>query len=148
MGKKAARRAAVVEAGSSAVDKHTLYAQAVQSPKGDIDYLCRFHAQYMPPGAQAPLLLREDFSGTSELCAAWCASDPRRQAVGVDLDADELRYAVDTVLAAKVRVVALPPTGLSRLSWLTCLPDVHVLSRPELGQPHAAGAGQRAGRPC
>lgn len=101
MGKKAARRAAVEAGGAAVVDKHTLYAQAVQSPKGDIDYLCRFHAQYMPPGAQAPLLLREDFSGTSELCAAWCASDPRRQAVGVDLDADELRYAVDTVLAAK-----------------------------------------------
>ena len=97
MGKKAARRAA--EAGAPVVDKHTLYAEAVQSPAGDIAYLCRFHAQYMPPGAEAPLLLREDFCGTSELCAAWCASDPRRQAVGVDLDAEELRYAVDTVLA-------------------------------------------------
>jgi len=99
MGKKAARRAAAEAAEASALlDKHVLYAQAVQSPKGDIAYLLRFHAQYLP-GRPPPLHLREDFSGTSELCAAWCTSDARRTAVGVDLDKEELRYAADCVLA-------------------------------------------------
>lgn len=42
--------------------------------------------------AQVPLHLREDFSGTSLISAAWCKSDVRRTALGVDIDREALQW--------------------------------------------------------
>ena len=41
---------------------------------------------------QVPLHLREDFSGTSLICATWCKSDVRRTALGVDIDREALQW--------------------------------------------------------
>ncbi len=41
---------------------------------------------------QVPLHLREDFSGTSLICATWCKSDVRRTALGVDIDQEALQW--------------------------------------------------------
>ena len=41
---------------------------------------------------QVPQHLREDFSGTSLVCATWCKADVRRTAVGVDIDREPLAW--------------------------------------------------------
>lgn len=41
---------------------------------------------------QVPLHLREDFSGTSLISAAWCKTDVRRTAIGVDIDREALQW--------------------------------------------------------
>lgn len=85
---------------------------AVQSPAGDISYMLRFFRQYVglqvrkdpnpwvgqDPGQllafalQVPLHLREDFSGTSFICATWCKADVRRTALGIDIDREALAW--------------------------------------------------------
>ena len=84
---------------------------AVQSPAGDISYMLKFFRQYvglqvptdcvkivLGPGIspghmlQVPLHLREDFSGTSLICACWCKADVRRTALGVDIDREALTW--------------------------------------------------------
>ncbi|KAL0053618.1 hypothetical protein WJX82_008407 [Trebouxia sp. C0006] len=72
------------------LDRHELYQKAVQSPAGDISYMVKFFRQYV--GLQVPLHLREDFSGTSLICATWCKSDVRRTALGVDIDREALQW--------------------------------------------------------
>lgn len=39
------------------------------------------------------MTLREDFCGTAKLCADWVRSDPKRKAVGVDIDPPTLAWA-------------------------------------------------------
>ncbi|CAN6438948.1 unnamed protein product [Victoria cruziana] len=73
--------------------KFSLYQQSVQSPKGDISYLRKFFLMYI--GGRTPLHLQEDFCGTALLSAEWLHSDPRRTAVGVDLDLDALIWCLD-----------------------------------------------------
>ena len=41
---------------------------------------------------QVPLHFREDFSGTSLISAAWCKTDVRRTALGVDIDREALEW--------------------------------------------------------
>lgn len=84
---------------------------AVQSPAGDISYMLKFFRQYVGLQVrencedlilwlrgqsghmlQVPLHLREDFSGTSLICASWCKADVRRTALGVDIDRDALTW--------------------------------------------------------
>lgn len=64
-------------------DRHDLYERAVQSPESDIEFFlarCREHRD------RDPLTFREDFCGTAYLSATWLAGDPRRRAIGIDLD--------------------------------------------------------------
>ncbi|KAL3137735.1 hypothetical protein ABBQ38_005000 [Trebouxia sp. C0009 RCD-2024] len=75
---------------SEPCDRHDLYQKAVQSPAGDISYMLRFFRQYV--GLQVPLHLREDFSGTSFICATWCKADVRRTALGIDIDREALAW--------------------------------------------------------
>src|SRR5690606_12406078 len=42
-----------------------------------------------------PLSVREDFCGTAVFCLAWVRSDPRRTAIGVDLDRDTLLWGLE-----------------------------------------------------
>lgn len=73
--------------------KFSLYQQSVQSPKGDISYLQKFFLMYV--GGRAPLHLQEDFCGTALLSAEWLWSDPRRTAIGVDLDLEALVWCME-----------------------------------------------------
>ncbi|KAK9127733.1 hypothetical protein Syun_016530 [Stephania yunnanensis] len=73
--------------------KFHLYQESVQSPKGDISYLHKFFLMYV--GGRTPLHLQEDFCGTALLSTEWLRSDPRRTAVGVDLDLEALTWCFE-----------------------------------------------------
>ncbi|KAK9153710.1 hypothetical protein Sjap_001190 [Stephania japonica] len=73
--------------------KFHLYQESVQSPKGDISYLQKFFLMYV--GGRTPLHLQEDFCGTALLSTEWLRSDPRRTAVGVDLDLEALTWCFE-----------------------------------------------------
>jgi hypothetical protein len=73
--------------------KFLLYQQSVQSPKGDISYLQKFFLMYV--GGRMPLHLQEDFCGTALLSAEWLRSDPRKTAVGLDLDLEALNWCLE-----------------------------------------------------
>ncbi|KAK0604645.1 hypothetical protein LWI29_017759 [Acer saccharum] len=73
--------------------KFLLYQQSVQSPKGDISYMLKFFLMYV--GGRQPLHLQEDFCGTALLSAEWLHSDPRRTAVGLDLDLEALKWCME-----------------------------------------------------
>lgn len=87
-------------------DRFALYQACVNSPDDDIAFVARVYAETR--GA-APRVLKEDFCGTALLAAAWARRDPRRRAVGVDLDADALAWAarhnLSDGLAARVELV-------------------------------------------
>lgn len=70
-------------------DKHALYQVSVQSPGVDIEF---FEAEFAKFRGRKPLRLREDFCGTALLSTEWCKSDPKRTALGVDLDAATLAW--------------------------------------------------------
>ncbi|EXB38466.1 hypothetical protein L484_022367 [Morus notabilis] len=73
--------------------KFLLYQQSVQSPKGDISYLQKFFLVYV--GGRLPLHFQEDFCGTALLSTEWLRSDPRRTAVGLDLDLEALQWCME-----------------------------------------------------
>ncbi|KAL2328475.1 hypothetical protein Fmac_021902 [Flemingia macrophylla] len=88
--------------------KFLLYQQSVQSPKGDISYLQKFFLMYV--GGRMPLHLQEDFCGTAFLSAEWLRSDPRRTAVGLDLDLEALNWCMEN------NIPTLGADGFSRIS--------------------------------
>lgn len=73
--------------------KFSLYQQSVQSPKGDISYLQKFFLMYV--GGRMPLHLQEDFCGTALLSTEWLRTDPRKTAIGVDLDLEALTWCME-----------------------------------------------------
>lgn len=75
---------------AAVADRHELYQRAVQSPAADVEFFARAYAD--ANGGALAQSLREDFCGTALLATAWCASDPRRTAVGVDLDGPTLAW--------------------------------------------------------
>jgi SAM-dependent methyltransferase len=89
-------------------DRHDLYERAVQSPELDVGF---FDETFRRLRGRRPLVLREDFCGTANLCAAWCRSSPKRRAIGVDLDREVLAWGrarhLDPApaVAARVRLV-------------------------------------------
>jgi SAM-dependent methyltransferase len=109
--------------------RFALYQRAVQHPEGDLSWALKFHRLYALPGETAPPLhLREDFSGTSLLCARWLRASPLRTALGIDLDKDALAWGqahnfqgvgsrvclvhanvLDDVQGPKMAIVAPPP---------------------------------------
>jgi hypothetical protein len=69
-----------------------LYRLAVQHPLAEVAFV--EHAWSYAHGEDAePLLLREDFAGTCAVAAAWCASDPDRQAMAIELDEPTAAWA-------------------------------------------------------
>ena len=70
-------------------DRHVLYQLAVQAPDTDIAFFDRVYRRHR---GGKPLSLREDFCGTALLAREWAASDPRRTALAVDLDAATLEW--------------------------------------------------------
>ncbi|XP_027345507.1 uncharacterized protein LOC113857626 [Abrus precatorius] len=88
--------------------KFLLYQQSVQSPKGDISYLQKFFLMYV--GGRMPLHLQEDFCGTAFLSTEWLRSDPRRTAVGLDLDLEALNWCMEN------NIPKVGADGFSRMS--------------------------------
>lgn len=76
--------------------KFHLYQRSVQSPRGDISYLQKFFLMYV--GGRLPLHLQEDFCGTALLSSEWLRGDPRRTAVGLDLDLEALDWCLENNL--------------------------------------------------
>jgi SAM-dependent methyltransferase len=70
-------------------DPHVLYEKAVQCPEADVRFLSRV---FRRTSQREALTLREDFCGTSLLCAEWVRSRKDREAYGVDLDGDVLEW--------------------------------------------------------
>ncbi len=67
-----------------------LYRYAVQHPIAEVallDRMATFH------GGALPMTLREDFCGTAAVASTFIASDPQRQAIGVDHDAATIEWA-------------------------------------------------------
>lgn len=73
-------------------DPLDLYRLSVQHPLAEIAFIERCWAHHHPDGTE-PLLLREDFAGTCAVAAAWCASDPERQAMAIELDRPTAEWA-------------------------------------------------------
>jgi SAM-dependent methyltransferase len=71
-------------------DRHALYELAVQSPEVEVAVLDRL----LDRAGQPALRLREDFSGTAALAAAWVLAGPERSAVAVDADPAVLTWAL------------------------------------------------------
>ncbi|KAG9455069.1 hypothetical protein H6P81_007973 [Aristolochia fimbriata] len=78
---------------ADAPSKFDLYQKSVQSPKGDISYLMKFFLLYV--GGRLPLHLQEDFCGTALLSTEWLRGDPRRTAIGLDMDLEALLWCLD-----------------------------------------------------
>jgi SAM-dependent methyltransferase len=73
-----------------------LYRLAVQHPLAEVAFIERCWSHHHPADADAePMLLREDFAGTCAVASAWCASDPDRQAMAIELDEPTARWAAD-----------------------------------------------------
>lgn len=70
-------------------DIHELYQRSVQSPEADCEL---FTGIYRALRGGTPKLLREDFCGTALLSTTWCLGDPKRRAIGVDLDGSTLEW--------------------------------------------------------
>lgn len=71
------------------MDRHALYQNAVQSPEADLEF---FTETYEKLRGKPALSMREDFCGTALLSLEWCKSDPKRSAIGVDLDEPTLEW--------------------------------------------------------
>lgn len=70
-------------------DIHDLYQKSVQAPEADIEF---FIDTYRKLRGREPLAMREDFCGTALLATEWCKTDPRRTALGIDLDRPTLDW--------------------------------------------------------
>jgi hypothetical protein len=64
-------------------DRYELYGLSVQSSDHEISFFEKIYRHHF---GRSPRVLREDFCGTHAVAAAWVKSDPKRVAVGVDLD--------------------------------------------------------------
>lgn len=115
--KKAARKPRPTLADRA--DKFALYQRSVQSPGVDIAF---FDAEFKKHRGRAPLAVREDFCGTALFSAEWCKSDPRRTALGVDLDGPTLDWGRAHTLAAA------PPEAAARVTLAQA--DVRDTSLP------------------
>ena len=75
-------------------DRHILYQAAVQATDFEIEF---YEDRYreLRGKRKTPLSLREDFCGTAMLATDWCKSNTKRQAVGVDLCADTLKWGLE-----------------------------------------------------
>lgn len=83
---------------AAGADIFKLYQDSVQCPEAEIHFFDRVFKKHRRRKA---LSMKEDFCGTAFLSAEWVKTNPRRIAVGVDLDGPTLEYARDVVLAGE-----------------------------------------------
>ena len=88
-------------------DRYELYQRAVNSPDADVDFLEKAYRHY---NDKDPLHFREDFCGTSSLCAEWLSRDEARTAEGVDLDPEPIEWG-------KKNNFDKVPDGTARMTW-------------------------------
>lgn len=74
---------------AESADRFDCYQRAVQSPEHEVEF---FEQAYRDQFPRKPLTLREDFCGSFAVCCEWLKSDPRREALGVDLCAETLQW--------------------------------------------------------
>ena len=94
------------------LDRHDLYEACVQSPGDLVGMIGGMHGGVRGEGRGGTCrVLGEDFAGTAALSHAWAASDARRRAIAIDLDAEALsrhgEHARVRKLAADVHRVRL-----------------------------------------
>ena len=90
------RRASHHRYTAATADKHLLYERSVQSPEAEIAFVDRV---YRKARGRLPDLLREDFCGTAFTSCTWARTRPGNHAIGVDLDAKTLEWAIAHNLA-------------------------------------------------
>ncbi len=76
---------------AATADPHQLYERAVQSPEAEVAFIDR---TFRTLRGRSPEVLREDFCGTAFLACTWARSRRTRRAIGVDLDAGTLAWAI------------------------------------------------------
>ncbi len=89
-------------------DRYELYQRAVNSPENDVEFIEKAYRHYR--GEKKPMHFREDFCGTSSMCAEWLKSDPKRTAEGVDLDPEPIEWG-------KKHNFNSVPDGEARMKW-------------------------------
>ena len=109
MGKKRKRGRKKDRLTARTADRHQLYQASVQAPEFEVALTTRFFKRRV---GRKPLTLREDFCGTALLCTEWVKSDPKRSALGVDLEPSVLAWgeehlvrALDPAVAARMDLV-------------------------------------------
>ncbi|MEM9294158.1 MAG: hypothetical protein AAGD01_20945, partial [Acidobacteriota bacterium] len=88
-------------------DRYELYQRAVNSPDADVDFLEKAFRHYRD---REPVHFREDFCGTSALCAEWLSRDGKRSAEGFDLDPEPIDWG-------KRNNFGGVPDGTARMTW-------------------------------
>lgn len=84
-------------------DRHDLYQRSVQDPEFDVRMIDRFFKRYRN---RKPLTVKEDFCGTAYFAVAWCQSNKKRTAIGVDLDQPTLDWGIEHNLSPAGKKVA------------------------------------------
>jgi len=75
------------------MNKYTYYERAVQSPATHVLW---FVGVFREIFGRYPISLREDFCGTFRLCCEWVKRSRHNSALGLDLDAEPIRYGQKT----------------------------------------------------
>ena len=70
-------------------DRHVMYQAAVQAADVEVEFLDKIFRDIR---GRQPLSFKEDFCGTALLSVEWCKSDPKRTAIGVDIDEPTLKW--------------------------------------------------------
>ncbi len=69
--------------------KYSMYEAAVQDAQQHVDFFQKAGRELL---GREPRILREDFCGTSLICAEWVKRDPQNTAFGLDLDPEPLAH--------------------------------------------------------
>lgn len=89
-------------------DRYELYQRAVNSPEADVLFIEKAYEHYR--GEKFPLHFREDFCGTSSMCAQWLSTDRERTAEGIDLDPEPIEWG-------KKHNFGIVSDGTARMQW-------------------------------
>lgn len=78
----------------SYAQKYALYCEFVQDPKRDIRFLTRVYKKIRK--GKIPMRVKEDFCGSFYFSSEWIKSNPKREAVSVDIDWEPLKQGFHT----------------------------------------------------
>jgi SAM-dependent methyltransferase len=100
---------------AASVDIYQCYEVSVQSPQKEIRNLIKMYSEVATPphtttnmmdgdepldelmcATRCPRLLREDFCGTALLCKHWLDHNIENSAIGIDIDPETIKYALQT----------------------------------------------------
>lgn len=100
------------------LDKHLLYLMSVQDPIGDVERISNIYRSIFSNDA---LVLREDFSGTFALSCCWVQSNPKREALAIDIDEEAINYGImnyqeNLEEAEKTRVAPIVGNSIAKTS--------------------------------